>query len=51
MTQNMKKNVLMLGLLACMMAACQQKPQVGFGYADEEPVTKPREWSKVKYVD
>ena len=27
MTQNMKKNVLMLGLLTCMMAACQQKPQ------------------------
>jgi nitroreductase len=27
MTLNMKKNVLMLGLLACMMAACQQKTQ------------------------
>ena len=24
---------------------------VGFGYADEEPQAKPREWSKVKYVD
>lgn len=24
---------------------------VGFGYADEAPDAKPREWSKVKYVD
>jgi nitroreductase len=24
---------------------------VGIGYADEEPHAKPREWSKVKYVD
>jgi len=24
---------------------------VGFGYADEAPAAKPREWSKVKYVE
>lgn len=24
---------------------------VGFGYADEAPAAKPREWSKVKYID
>lgn len=24
---------------------------VGFGYADEAPAAKPRDWSKVKYVD
>lgn len=24
---------------------------VGFGYADEEPAAKPRDWSKVKYID
>lgn len=24
---------------------------VGFGYADESPLAKPRNWSKVKYVD
>ena len=27
MTMNMKKNVLTLGLLACMMVGCQVKPQ------------------------
>jgi nitroreductase len=24
---------------------------VGFGYADEEPAAKPRDWGKVKYID
>lgn len=24
---------------------------VGFGYADEAPAAKPREWSKVRYID
>lgn len=24
---------------------------VGFGYADEAPAAKPRDWGKVKYVD
>ena len=24
---------------------------VGFGYADESPEAKPRDWNKVKYVD
>ena len=24
---------------------------VGFGYADETPEAKPRDWSKVKFVD
>ena len=24
---------------------------VGFGYADESPTAKPRDWDKVKYID